>query len=406
MTTVDTGNGEHLYPRFSESEYARRYRAVRERMDQRDLDALIVWGQVGIGGTWQRNIHYLANYADTHYNGYLVFPLDGEPTLFIAIYPHVRQAKMMAVVDDVRWMTWEPAYAIVERIRELGLEAGNVGIVGVTGLYDEPLSVPHNHYRTFQSELPNVTFSDATAVVEDARVIKSAEEIAAMEKAAEYTDMAMENLVEHIEVGVSDVELWASIPCGYLEEGGEYQFQLLGSTSMFEPSMPYPWKYPARQTVEKGDVVVTEISAGYNWYGGQLIRTIAVGEPPDQYKHLHDVAYSAYERIQAALVPGATEQDVLEAASVITDAGMVIHAPTVHGWSVGIHEPFAGVPGSEAWPVKPVTFREGMTVMIEPNPISADGESGVFFGGVHVIEADGARCLQQYPEEFVVVDAS
>lgn len=95
---------------------------------------------------------------------------------------------------------------------------------------------------------------------------------------------------------------------------------------------------------------------------------------------------------------------ILEAASVISDAGMKIHAPSVHGWSIGIHEPFVGVPGSEAWPVKLVTFREGMTVMIEPNPIAEDEESGVFFGGVHVIETDGARCLQKYPEEFVVVN--
>lgn len=404
MTETTAGNGEHLYLRFSDAEYERRYRAVRERMERRNLDALIVWGQVGIGGTWQRNIHYLSNYVDTHYNGYLVFPLQGEPTLFIAIYPHVRQAKMMSVVEDVRWMTWEPATAIVERIRELGIENGNIGIVGVTGLYNEPLSVPQNHYEIFRNELFRATFRDATAVLDEVRLIKSAEEIAIMEKAAEYTDMGMENLVDHIQAGVSDVELWASIPCGYLKEGGEYQFQLLGSTSMFEPSMPYPWKYPARQTVAEGDVVVTEISAGYNWYGGQLIRTIAVGEPPDEYKRLHEVAYTAYQRIQEALVPGATEQDVLTAASVISDAGMKIHAPTVHGWSVGIHEPYAGIPGSEAWPVKPVTFQEGMTVMIEPNPIAEDEESGVFFGGVHVIEADGARCLQKYPEEFVVVE--
>ncbi len=404
MNTPKVDNEDQLYPRFSGAEYDRRYAAVRERMAEGDLDALIVWGQVGIGGTWQRNIHYLSNYADTHYNGYLIFPMEGDPTLFIAIYPHVRQAKMMAVVEDVRWMTWDPAQSIVARIKELGLEAGKIGIVGVTGLFDDPLSVPENHYRTFRSELPKATFAEATEIVEEVRLIKSAEEIAAMEQAAAYTDMAMENLVRHIQIGASDVELWASIPCGYLFEGGEYQFQLLGSTSMFESSMPYPWKYPARQAIARGDIVVTEISAGYNWYGGQLIRPIAVGEPPDHYKRLFDVAYSAYQRIQAALVPGATEREILEAAAVISDAGMKIHAPTVHGWSIGIHKPFVGIPGSEAWPVKPVTFREGMTVMIEPNPVAADEQSGTFFGGVHVIEAGGARCLQNYPETFVVVD--
>lgn len=403
MTTSATESA-HLYPRFSDEEYARRYRLVRERMDERGLDALIIWGQVGIGGTWQRNIHYLANYADTHYDGYLIFPLKDEPTLFIAIYPHVLQATLMAVVKDVRWMTWDPPGALVERIRELGLERGRLGLVGVTGLYNEPLSLPHNHYRRLQEELPGATFSEATDILEEVRLIKSREEIEVMERAAAYTDMGMESLVRAIRPGVSDAELWAAIPAGYLPHGGEYQFQLLGSNSMFEPSMPYPWKYPAQQTVKKGDIVVTEISAGYNWYAGQIIRPVAVGQPPDHYRRLFDIAYTAYKRIQAALVPGATERDVLEAASVISDNGMKIHAPTVHGWSVGIHPPFVGIPGSAAWPVKPVTFQEGMTVMIEPNPVAADEQSGIFFGSVHVIEKDGARCLQKFPEEFVVID--
>lgn len=49
MNDATSKNGAQLYPRFSDAEYQRRYRAVRERMDQRGLDALIVWGQVGIG---------------------------------------------------------------------------------------------------------------------------------------------------------------------------------------------------------------------------------------------------------------------------------------------------------------------------------------------------------------------
>lgn len=44
-----------------------------------------------------------------------------------------------------------------------------------------------------------------------------------------------------------------------------------------------------------------------------------------------------------------------------------------------------------------------MTVMIEPNPMTADEKHGIFFGGLHVIEEIGARCLQKYPEEFIVV---
>jgi len=123
----------------------------------------------------------------------------------------------------------------------------------------------------------------------------------------------------------------------------------------------------------------------------------------DIYQDLFDVALEAYENIQKVVVPGATEQDVFEACRVITDNGFKIHAPVLHGWSVGIHWPLVGLPGLEGWLTSEVVFEEGMCLMIEPNPITPDEKYGVFFGDVHVLEREGLRPLQKFPREFVVV---
>lgn len=389
------------YPRFSEKEYERRYKLIRKVMAQQNLDCLILYGQVGISGSWQANIHYVSNYADTHYHGYLIFPMEEEPTLLITIYPHVLNAKIISVVKDVRWAGWDPAATIVKRVKELKIEKKRIGLVGPGSFLG--LGLPHDHYEKLTKGLPNASFEDVTDLMEDIRSIKSQEEIEALEKGAEFTDMAMEGLVKAAKPGAKDYELAAAIMCAYLWKGGSYSFQLVGSTSMSNPVMPYPWKYPSSRTVQSGDIIMAEISACYNFYAGQLIRPIAIGKPTKEHQEIFEVALEAYKKIVEALRPGNTEKDVLKATAPIEEAGLKIHAPVVHGWAVGISKPFVGIPGSAEWPVRRVEFKAGMTVMVEPNPVTPDGKRGMFLGSLHAITDSGARCLQKYPVEFIAI---
>ncbi|MBI2881215.1 MAG: aminopeptidase P family protein [Candidatus Tectomicrobia bacterium] len=395
-------NNPDSYPRFSDAEYQRRYRLLREAMDARELDALVVYGQVGISGTWQRFVHYLTNYADTHYYGYCVFPKEGDITLFIAIYPHVPNARLISVVEDVRWGTWEAGKAVGARVGELNLQKGRIGLVGPSSSFR--VSLPLDHYEDLRRELPGASFEAATDLMEKIFYIKSGEEIEAMERGARFTDLGMKSLVRHLKPGADGYDLHGAIVSGYIRETGAlYSFQLCGATPTSNPTMPYPWKYPSERRLEPGDLVVTEISAAYNYYAGQLIRTCCLGDPPRVYQDLFGVAKEAYENIQKAVVPGATEQEVFKACKVITDNGFKIHAPVLHGWSVGIHWPLVGLPGLEGWLTSEVVFKEGMCLMIEPNPITPDEKHGVFFGDVHVLEKTGLRPLQKYPRKFVVV---
>ena len=42
---------EHEYPRFSDAEFARRHRALREQMGQADVDVVLAYGSGGAGLT-------------------------------------------------------------------------------------------------------------------------------------------------------------------------------------------------------------------------------------------------------------------------------------------------------------------------------------------------------------------
>ena len=151
-----------------------------------------------------------------------------------------------------------------------------------------------------------------------------------------------------------------------------------------------------------------EISASYWGYSGQIHRPIAVGQDPTpEWQRLFDVGVKAYERISETMCPGATEGDVLRAASVIGEAGYRVYDDLIHGYGVDIHPPIIDQSCCEYWndskPVPPGrTFAEDMAIVIQPNPITPDERMGLQVGALTRVTARGAVSLQKYPMKFVV----
>ena len=389
--------------RFSDAEYERRYRKVREEMYARDLDCLIVYGSSAHTDSNQQSIRYLSGYVD-QISAYIVFPYEGEPVLFPDLYGHVPDAFMMAHEGiDVHWGTYEMARPVVERVRELGYADADIGLVGTVG---RGTQLPADHLDVLKRELPDAEFEYATDVLNRVCIEKSAEEVEALRDGARVTDMALEGMVEATRPGATERDLKKAVMTPFLDQG-EYMFQLIGSTSMHDPDMPYPFEHQSSREVQQGDLVVTEISAkGLQGYSGQILRPIAVGEEPtDEFQWLYDVAEDIFWDVFDVLEPGNTTEDVLDAATPhIEDNDLTIHAPIIHGWGLGLqYQPLVGTRNEGAMANAPFTFEEGHMVVIEPNPVTRDQMKGMFLGELVHVTANGAERLHEYPMEFIQV---
>ena len=74
-----------------------------------------------------------------------------------------------------------------------------------------------------------------------------------------------------------------------------------------------------------------------------MLRTFTVdSEPTPLYLELHQVADAAFDAIVSRLRPGATASDLVEASSVIEDAGYTIRDDLVHGFVGGYLPPVLG----------------------------------------------------------------
>jgi Xaa-Pro aminopeptidase len=157
-------------------------------------------------------------------------------------------------------------------------------------------------------------------------------------------------------------------------------------------------------------VIITEISASFWGYSGQIHRPIAVGQDPaPEWRRLFEVGVKAYERMCAVIRPGAAEADVIKAASIIGESGYRIYDELIHGYGVDIHPPMIDRSCCDYWPwedARPApagrAFAEDMAIVVQPNPITPDERMGLQVGALTRVTKDGAVSLQQFPMKFVV----
>ena len=377
------------YPRFSDHEFGRRYAAMRERMARADVAALVVFGTAGL---LAGSVQYLSNFLVTQ-RAHLLFPLDGEPTLFVQLFNHLQLARKLSVVADTRWGGPNSGAAVAEELADRGLERARIGLVG---------DLPFHDYVRLRDRLPEAELVDFTDQLIAQRLVKGAEELDWLRRGAELSDRAAAALERDVRPGLREDELPLIVESAYLAEGGVNQIHFIATTSMADPRVCVPAQHPSNRVIEPGDVLIAELSAQYWGYPGQVLRTYAIaGEPSPLYRRLHEVALEAFDRIVALLRPGATARQVVEASRLIEDAGFSIYDDLLHGYGGGYLPPVLRTPGTAHGPVPDFTFEENMTVVIQPNVITPDERAGVQVGELVRITTDGCESLHRYPRRLI-----
>src|SRR5260221_8218964 len=277
-----------IYEQFSAKEYARRYAALRAKMREHKLDAIIVPGgpshwSFGGGMLW------LTGHWEWHaLCCYVIVPLDCEPTLIYSMggtHAEAVRRQVAVAVQDVRHSrNGRYADIMVERIRELKLEHGRIGLMEIDPRHEDYL--PVNQYNVLRHNLPEAELVFTKGFLHDLLVIHSEEELDCVRKAGLLCQQAMEAMVARARPGVKEYELRAAAGAAILEGGGDIDFLIIGSTPMDNPAMVFGNPRPSAPLLKKGDIINMELAAGYRGYTAQIGPPICVREPPDVVQKL------------------------------------------------------------------------------------------------------------------------
>jgi Xaa-Pro dipeptidase len=371
-------------PRFSPAEMAARLDSTRAFMREQDVAALVFYAAGRAA-----EVEYLTEWPGSR-ESHLVVPLEAEPRLFVQLFNHAPNAARVSVVPAF-WGGPDSAESVASYLRERGLGERRVGLIG-------PL--PFQHYTRIRQLLPQVELVDLGRAWRLLRAIKSDAEIERFRVAAEYTDRAMDALYEQLKPGVTEHELAASIEQAYRPSGGTLGIHFMASMPMERPTTGVPGQIQTGRVLERGDVLITEISAGYGAYTGQIHRTYFLGcEPDATWRRLHDVAVGVYERVESVLKDGVELDAVLDAAEFVHDAGLTIFDDLLHG--ANQYPPILKTRRTSHSNPKSFTFRENMVVVIQPNVVTdVEARVGLQFGETVRITSTGTERLHRIAREY------
>ena len=393
-----------VYEQFSAQEYARRYAALRAKMKEHKLDCVIAAGgpshwSFGGGMLW------LTGHWEWHaLCCYVVVPLDGEPTMIYSMggtHAEAVRRQVEVSVKDVRHSrNGQYAQVMVERLKELKLERGRIGLMEIDPRHEDYM--PVNQYNTLRAGLPDAEIVFTKGFLHDLVVIHSAEELDCVRKAGVLCQRAMEAMVARAKPGVKEYELRAAAGSAILEGGGDIDFLIIGSTPMANPALIFGNPRPSGRVLQHGDIINMELAAGYRGYTAQIGSPICIGKPTDMVrKFWDDITLPGYKKIVAEIAPGRPAEAMRTAAKFFRDHGVQSRPTQCHGIDLVTDNPHVAaehVKGVEG----DMVLKPGMVIMAEPNPITADGMFGIFLGHTFIVNEKGHEVVDAFPLEIAI----
>jgi Xaa-Pro dipeptidase len=309
---------------FEPAEYERRQAALRARVDERGLDAVLLAGP--------ENQYYLTGYETTGFHSFpqvLIVPRAAPPLL---VTRRIEEGNA-AAAHDLACRAYDddedPAEAVALALRRLGLADRTIGV---------EKAVPWLTVRLFeglQQALPAAKLVDISGLVELMRAVKSPAEIAYMRQAAVAVAAGMRAGLAAIREGGTEREIAAAVFPARILAGSHFVRNPTYITAGPRSALAHAtW---LGKTLEPGDVVFLEMGANVRHYDAALIRTATVGPAPDPVRRAADASRAGLEAALATVRAGVPGSAVYRATrDAIARAGGGAHFLHRAGYGIGI----------------------------------------------------------------------
>ena len=238
----------------------------------------------------------------------------------------------------------------------------------------------------------------ADELARDLAKVRTAEELAAAERATWIAERGYERLLEYARPGLREFELAAELYCFMKKLGAEDNF-LLMSASQHNQAV----RAAGERILDVGDIILSEITPCYRGQFVQICRTTVIGEPPLMVRAKYAILQDAMQEGLAAGRAGARVADITRAINgVFQKAGYGDYCRPpymrVRGHGLGITSDRPGdiVDRNER------VLESGMVFVMHPNQYIP--ESGYLMcGETVVVSGSGARSLSARRAELDVI---
>jgi Xaa-Pro aminopeptidase len=308
-----SGREQRTVNAVSNHELQRRWQAVRARMREQDIDALVVQNSSDWVGGY---IRWFSNQPAT--NGYpssLVFPLEGGMS-FIEQGPFegVRQASESETrTTGIARRLTTPSYPSVgyTGVYDADIAVGELQRLGARRIgVVAPASMYHSFGRRLENVLKSADILDATDLVDRIKAIKSGEERSLIRQVAAMQDEVMRRVREYLRPGLRDFEVAAYAQYVGQQLGSEQGIFLCSSAPPGQAASFRPRSMQGRM-LERGDVYSLLVeNNGAGGYYTELSRIFVLGRASQELRDAHVAVLEAQQFALSLLKPGAPCREI------------------------------------------------------------------------------------------------
>lgn len=415
------------FPRLSPRERDRRWALAQRLIRNRDLAALLVYGEPEGAGV----PHFAADnyFTNDRTGGVVLIPRDEPPQLFAPVHLMVGGHYEALRRGDDHWL--EPGQFITHAgdlpagaarggafiaacLRERGLATSAIGVIGLGAAAFHPDGIiPAGTWRELTERLPAATLVPADAEFIALTRCLSDEERELVRWCGHAGEEMCAAIIDAMAAGVPENVPYAAGVAASLRTGAHNS----GSVFVVAPGGesvewgPPAWTYRAQppRVLAEGDVVLAELFPVYGMRETQQQLTLAIGETHPDTDRAAAAARASYDAAIAVIRPGITFAEVVRAMyEPVEAAGGWNLTPLIHTLNPLDAFSACGLPGGQVPAIDrygavggvptvggDLVLQAGMTFALEPNCVL--GRRRVNVGGTVIVSENGVEEVNTLP---------
>ena len=245
----------------------------------------------------------------------------------------------------------------------------------------------------------NIKVVDAKLILEQARVIKSPEELKCMKAAIDVAEIGVTKMRNELKAGLTEDELWSILHKTNIEHGGEWiECRILSSGERTNPWM----QESSNKVIQKGEIVSfdTDMVGPYG-YCADISRAFVEGNIfNDDQKKLYQMAVEQISHNVRLIKAGVSFKEFTEKSWILPEE--------YYGnrYSVMVH----GIGLCDEWPAiryptdggeRNGTFEKNMTITVESYIGKTGGKEGVKLEQQYLVGENNLELMSHHPLEDI-----
>ena len=261
----------------------------------------------------------------------------------------------------------------------------------------EEHNVTYEQYLQYIEKIKIDKLIRSGRIIEELRMVKEADEIEKMRKAAGIADKAFLHIQQFIKPGTVEKDIALELEFFMKKNGASgLSFDTIVASGV-RSSLPHG--HASGKVIESGDLVTMDFGCIYEGYCSDMTRTVAVGKISEDQKKVYNIVLEAQMRALQAIVPTKTGLEIdMVARSHINSNGYEKNFGHGLGHGVGLEiheEPRVSKAGDKI-------LLPGMVVTVEPG-IYIEGFCGVRIEDMVVVTEQGIENLTSSKKELLIL---